>query len=176
MVRIQRYLNIGLVPGEAEAAGKGWVLDAVSEKWTVLDGEEVKRQTRLDSLQVEDQCVVELAADYSGPRTRLFIVVRAQAVDGGGIGNEIKADHIPLLLGLGHAGECEHAEQASGNRGCRPTETGSFNDVDEHYKTPWVGSVRGVRACRSSVFVPPRRRPQREHMMTRDPTGVLSGG
>src|SRR5262249_44147968 len=150
VVRKDRYLNIGLVPGKSEAAGKGWVLDAVSEKWTVLDGEEVKCQARLDSLQVEDQCVVEVAAYYSGPRTRLFVEVRTQALEGGRIGNEIKADHIPLLLCLGHAGECEHAEQASRNRGCRPTETVSFSDVDEHYKTPWVRSVRGVRACRSS--------------------------
>src|SRR5512142_3265289 len=101
-VRLLRNLNIRLIPGESKAAGEGWILGAISAKWAVLNGKHVKGQAGLDSIQIENQRVVKLAADHGSARTRLLIVVRAQAVDGGRIGNEIKADHIPLLLSLAH--------------------------------------------------------------------------
>ena len=47
-------LDIGLIPGQTKASREIGVLGAVSLKEAVLDSEQIKRQTRLDSVQIQN--------------------------------------------------------------------------------------------------------------------------
>src|SRR5262249_41367907 len=54
-------------------------------------------QAGLDSIQVENQGLIEPATDHGGPRPRLLVVAGTQTVDGGWIRNQIERDYLALV-------------------------------------------------------------------------------
>jgi hypothetical protein len=54
VIGLLAYLDIGLIPGQTEASREIGVLAAIGLKEAVLDGEQVKRETRLDPVQIQN--------------------------------------------------------------------------------------------------------------------------
>jgi len=61
IIRFLANLDIGLIPGQTEAPREIGVFRAVGLKETVLDGEQVKGDARLDPIQIQNQRVILLA-------------------------------------------------------------------------------------------------------------------
>ena len=54
VIRLFANLDIGLIPGQTEAPREVGVLGAVGLKEAILDGEQIKRETRLDAVQIQN--------------------------------------------------------------------------------------------------------------------------
>jgi hypothetical protein len=54
VIRLLANLDIGLVPSQTEASREVRILGAIGLKETILDGEQVKRETRRDSIQIQN--------------------------------------------------------------------------------------------------------------------------
>src|SRR6266852_8511368 len=81
VIRLLANLDIGLIPGQTEAAREIGVLGAIGLKEAVLDGEQVKRETWLDPVQVENERVVLLATNDRGVGPRLLEWIGTKAVN-----------------------------------------------------------------------------------------------
>ena len=55
-------LDIGLIPGQTKAPREIGVLGVIGLKEAVLNGEQVKRETRFDPVQTQNERVILLAA------------------------------------------------------------------------------------------------------------------
>jgi hypothetical protein len=54
VIRLLANLDIGLIPGQTKGSREIRVLGAIGLKEAVLDGEQVKRETRLDPVQIQN--------------------------------------------------------------------------------------------------------------------------
>ena len=81
VIRLLSNLDIGLIPGQTKASREIGVLGAVSLKEAVLNGEQVKRETWLDPVQVQNERVVLLATNDRGSGPRLLEWIGTKAVN-----------------------------------------------------------------------------------------------
>ena len=79
-IQSARQIRIGLIPRQTEAPREIGIFRAVGLEEAVLYGENVKREPRLDSIQIQDECVILLAANNRGAGPRLLKRIGAQAV------------------------------------------------------------------------------------------------
>ena len=98
VVRTRTNVDVRLVPRQTKAAGKGRVVGAVGEEGTVLHRKQIERQTRLDAVEIQNQRVVQLAADYCRVSPRLLVEVSAQAIQRLRIWFEVETDLGRLFL------------------------------------------------------------------------------
>lgn len=54
VIRLFANFDIGLIPSQTKASGEIGVFGAIGLKEAVLDGEQVKREPRLDAIQIQD--------------------------------------------------------------------------------------------------------------------------
>ena len=79
-IQSARQIRIGLIPRQTEVPREIGIFRAVGLEEAVLYGENVKREPRLDSIQIQDECVILLAANNLGEGPRLLKRIGAQAV------------------------------------------------------------------------------------------------
>ena len=102
--------DIGLIPGQTETPRKIGVLGAIGLKEAILDGEQVKRETRLDPIQVQNECVILLAPDYRRAGPRLLIRIGAKTVNYRRVRQQVESDLVLLILGGDDAGDRQHCQ------------------------------------------------------------------
>jgi hypothetical protein len=91
-------LYIGLIPGQTKASREIRGFRAVGLKEAVLQGEPVKRETRLDPVQIQNQGVVLLATDNGGASARLLVGIGSKTVHDRWVGQQIETDLVSLFL------------------------------------------------------------------------------
>jgi hypothetical protein len=103
IVGVLSDFNVGLIPSQTEAAVELWILAAIGKERAVLNGEQIECEARLDAVEIEDQRVIQLAADHRSLGAWLLIGIGSQAVDNRWIGDEVKGNFILLVLRHGDA-------------------------------------------------------------------------
>src|SRR5262249_30770470 len=91
-------VDVGLIPGEPKVR-EGRIHGAIRQQVASLDGEEVEDQVRLDIFQLQEQCVVDLAALdlYVRPRRTVWITGKlGEAGEELGSGRELEGDRLRL--------------------------------------------------------------------------------
>ncbi len=81
VIRLLANLDIGLIPSQTKASREIGVFGAIGLKEAVLNGEQVKRETWLDPVQVENERVVLLATNDRGVGPRLLEWIDTKAVN-----------------------------------------------------------------------------------------------
>ena len=98
-------LDIRLVPGETEAALEDafevWIRRFIRQERAALYRKEIKGKTRLESIEIQNQSVIEFASNDRRPGPGLFIRRFAKATDHTRIWYQIKTDFIFLVLRRG---------------------------------------------------------------------------
>jgi len=127
VIRVLANLDIGLIPGQTKASREIGVFGAIGLKETILDREQIKRETRLDPIQIQNECVIELAANYRGAGARLLKRIGTKAVNDRRVRQQVEADLVLLVLGGGDAGDgenCARRQQAASDpvSGCATPE------------------------------------------------------
>jgi len=89
-IRTLANLNIGLIPGQTEAPCEIGVFSAVGLEEAVLYGEQVKSEARLDPIQIQNECVINFAADDRGASLRLLKRIGAKAVNHRRVRQQVK--------------------------------------------------------------------------------------
>jgi hypothetical protein len=72
-----------------------------------LHGKEIEREAGLESIKIQNQSVIEFAANDRRPGPGLFIRVFAKTIDEARICYQIKTDFIFLVLSRGGAYTCD---------------------------------------------------------------------
>jgi hypothetical protein len=102
-------LDIRLVPGETEAALEDafevWIGRFIRQERAALYRKEIKGKTRLESVEIQNQSVIEFASNDGRPGPGLFRSRFAKATDHTRIWYQIKTDFIFLVLRRGHGWE-----------------------------------------------------------------------
>ncbi len=102
-------LDIRLVPGETEAALEDvlevWIGRFIRQERAALYRKEIKGKTRLESVEIQNQSVIEFASNDRRPGPGLFIRRFAKATDKTRICYQIKTDFIFLVLRRGRGWE-----------------------------------------------------------------------
>ena len=88
--------NVRLIPRETKAPLEVRIGLFIRQEWAVLDRKEIKVETRLESIEIQKQSVVEFAANDRRPGPRLFIRGFPKAIDKLGFGTRSKM--ISLIL------------------------------------------------------------------------------
>ena len=116
VIRLFANLDIGLIPSQTKASREIGILGAIGLKKAVLDGEQVKRETRLDPVQVQNERVVLLATNNRGVGPRLFERISTKTVNDRRVRQQVESDLVLRILGGNDAGsgqDCERRKQST---------------------------------------------------------------
>ena len=117
-IRALANLNIGLIPGQTEAPCEIGVFSAIGLEEAVLYGEQVKSEARLDPIQIQNERVINFAADDGGVSLRFFKRIGTQAVNHRWVRQQVEPDLVLVVLGGGDARDdqkCARRQQAATN-------------------------------------------------------------
>src|SRR5713226_950357 len=81
VIRLLANLDIGLIPGQTKASCEIGIFGAIGLKEAVLNGEQVKRETWLDPVQIQYERVILLATNDGSVSPRLLKRIRTKTVN-----------------------------------------------------------------------------------------------